>query len=123
MPQAKKKRKVREEREEEVGIEPNARDFVMARVAAARVFAQEAVDGCDAILALCTSPDDDKDGEERDNIFENAIEAAGEASRSLEVAQEVWQSDEVDPNEGEPDVDLSGDEDDEEDDDNDEDED
>lgn len=112
MPRAKKKTR-QEEPEDEEGIEPSARDFVMARVAAARVIAQEAVDGCDAILALFVDPDSDKEGDERSEIFESAIESAGELSRSLETAQEVWQSDEVDPKEGEPEIDLA-DEDDEE---------
>lgn len=63
------------------------RDFIMARLAAARghlSVATEALDGC---LTLFLFPDEDKDGSERSEALDIISESAGEFSRAIEAAQ------------------------------------
>lgn len=63
------------------------RDYVMARICAARgalAAASEALDNC-AILFVF--PDDDKSGKDRRDALEAVTDAAGDISRSIELAQ------------------------------------
>ena len=76
-----------------------ARDFVMARLAAARVYATEAIDNIDAALAAFIAPDEDRKGEQRAEALEGADEFLGLAAGTVQAAQEMWP--EVDPREGE----------------------
>lgn len=78
----------------------NARDHVMARLAAARVFLQSAVESIDDAIALCVDPEEDDDGSERAELLEVAHDSAGSAQRSLELASE-WVT-KMDPEECEP---------------------
>lgn len=99
-----------------VDVEVTDRDYVMARLAAARASAQAALESIDEMLGLFVEPEEDPKGKQRDQIFEAASDALGAASRSLEAAQLVWdESDDIDPAEGEDYDDAEGDEDDEED--------
>lgn len=102
--------------EPETVCDPTSRDYVMARVAAARASAQAAVELCDAVIDHCVDPTKDKNAKQRLECLEGATEALGAASRSLEEATEVVVlDDEFDPGEGEDYDDEDGeDEDDEE---------
>jgi hypothetical protein len=63
------------------------REFVMARLAAARGHvssAAEAVDGC---ITMFLYPMEDKNGSERAEALDVASSAAGELSRAIELAQ------------------------------------
>lgn len=106
---------------EEVEIEPTERDFVMARLAAARAAAQQAVNAIDESLHFFINPDDDKKGKKRKEMIDEALEAMGVATRSLEMAEVTV--DEIDPLEEEPWEEGDEDEEDDEEDDEDEDED
>lgn len=79
-----------EEDEEEDDDEADAcsRDFVMARLAAARASAQAVLDAIDETLVLFVTPDEDERGKQRKEFLEAALEASGEVSRALEAAQE-----------------------------------
>jgi hypothetical protein len=108
-----------------VEIVPDARDYCMARLAAARVSAQAALDAIDESLMLFVCPGDDKSGKKREGLMEAASEALGEASRGIEAAtgEEGWEAmDDEDVKAEEPDVDDE-DEDEEDDDAEDDDED
>jgi hypothetical protein len=100
-------------------IEVTDRDFVMARLAAGRTAAQDALHAIDEALGLFLSPDDDKKGKERKECITTALEALGVAARALECAEE--NADEYDPEEGEPWDVEDDDEDDEDEDDEDDD--
>lgn len=76
------------------------RDFVMARLAAARNSLQAAIDAIDEAVGLYVNPDDDAKGKERAELVDTAVDAVGVASRCLEAAEEMV--DEVDPQECEP---------------------
>lgn len=71
-----------------VTVDATARDFVMARLAAARTHAQAAVEALDEALAHWTSPEEDDDGKERAECLEEALTALGCATRSAECAEE-----------------------------------
>lgn len=113
--------KVKKKRPPKLVCEPNSRDYVMARIAAARTSAQAFVDTCDEILGHFTDPAEDKDGEERDGAFDVGAEALGAASVSFGEAHRVWDEDDDESMlEGEEDYpdedeDEEGDEDDDED--------
>ena len=77
-----------------------SRDFVMARLYAARVCAQGAVEAIDEAIAYFVDPDEDDEGEERTELIESALENAGMATRALESASEAMEA--VDPEECEP---------------------
>jgi predicted ATP-grasp superfamily ATP-dependent carboligase len=64
-----------------------ARDYVMARMAAARVCAQNAVDEIDSGLALFVMPEEDASGKKRTECMELALEQLGCATRALECAE------------------------------------
>jgi hypothetical protein len=109
MPRAKKKPEREpeedEDDDEEEGdgvCEPTVRDYVMARIAAARASAQTAIELCDVAIANFVEPDEDKDGTERGESIDAGLEALGSATRSLEEAHRVWEDDdELDLEEGE----------------------
>ena len=87
-------------RKPEPEIEITERDYVMARLLAARSAAQDALNAIDEAAELFTNPDEDKKGKHRVELVDTALEASGAASRALESAQEVL--DDVDMQEGEP---------------------
>lgn len=93
-------------------LEISPRDYAMARLAAARVAAQSAMDAIDDALAYFVDPDEDERARERKELIETALESAGMCSRALECAQEAMPV--VDPEECEP---WDGDEDEEDEDD------
>ena len=80
--------------------DPTDRDFVMARLAAARAALQLALDGVDEALAMFLDPDEDRAGKERADLISGALECAGTGSRALECADEAMAD--IDPTEGEP---------------------
>lgn len=99
-------------------LEITPRDFVMARLAAARASAQAAIDAIDECIAIFVNPDDDKAGKERAELVDAALESVGAASRALESAESTF--DQADMKECEP---WEENEDDEDDDDGDDEED
>lgn len=95
-------------------IEVTDRDFVMARIGAARAAASDALSMLDEAMSLMVNPHDDEKGKKRKANVKDALEALGVATSSLELAEA--NIDEYDPTEEEP-GDEDEDEDDEEDDD------
>lgn len=88
-----------------------SRDFVMARLAAARHSALATIEAIDEAMGLFVNPEDDGDGSERTELVQTALEAAGCTSRALESAEE--RIEDIDPEECEPwDADDDDDEDD-----------
>jgi hypothetical protein len=81
-------------------VEATARDYAMARVAAARASAAAVIDACDDFITLCIDPEDDDDASERQELLESALEHAGAAARALESAEVMI--DKIDPEECEP---------------------
>jgi len=81
-------------------LDVTSRDYVMARLLAARASFQASIDAIDECAALFVNPDDDKKGDERKELIDSALEAAGAGSRALESAEETF--DQIDPTEGEP---------------------
>lgn len=73
---------------EEVVEDVDARDYVMARLAAGRSAAQSAIQAIDDALAFFVNPDEDKTGKERRDLLEAALEDAGVLCRALEAAEE-----------------------------------
>ena len=67
------------------------RDFIMARLAAARGHIAAAIEANDACIFFFVFPDDDTDGKERAELFEALIEAAGDLSRAAEAAQTAYE--------------------------------
>lgn len=95
-------------------VDATDRDFVMARLAAGRTAASDAVTMIDEALSIMIAPDDDAKGKKRKECIVDALEALGVATRAMECAEE--NVDEYDPTEGEPwDVEEDEDEDDDED--------
>lgn len=83
-----------------VDAEPGARDYVMARLAAARISAMAAVGAIDEAIELFVEVEEDDDGSERTELVETALENIGCATRALESAEEKMPK--VDPEECEP---------------------
>lgn len=79
---------------------PTWRDFVMARLAAARANAQAVVELCDEAIDLFIDPEDDKKARDRAEAIENALDAAGATARALECAEAELPQ--IDPLECEP---------------------
>jgi hypothetical protein len=118
---AKAKKKGRREERSELELDPSARDFVMARLAAGRAAAQTAITAMDEVLNLFVNPDQDKRGKEREELIGEALEALGCACRATEMAEATF--DQVELDECEPwDDDGVAVEDEDEDDDDDDDE-
>lgn len=113
----KKKRKHEDDADDEIEVVDEAedeadeddaieRDFVMARLAAARTSFQAAIDAIDEALALFVNPDDDDDGGEREELVDTAVEAAGAGTIALQSAETAWgEADESVAALGEPDGD------------------
>lgn len=95
-----------------------ARDFVMARLAAARAHIGGASDALDELLQLMVDPDEDRKGKRRAELLEAVDAVLGEAATSMQIAQAGWSD--CDPAEGEPEPDDDDEEDDDEDEDDDE---
>jgi len=89
-----------------------ARDFTMARLAAARTLIASAAQACDDCLAMFVDPDSDRSGKERAELLEQIDDGLGIAATAVQAAQQSWED--VDPQEGEPEDD-EGEEEDEED--------
>lgn len=88
MAKSKKKPEVDEVDESaEIDFDPTPRDYVMARLAAARAASQSAINAIDEALNLFVNPDEDDDGGERTEMIDEALEAAGAAARALEAAE------------------------------------
>lgn len=83
-----------------IEVDATARDYVMARLAAARASATSLIDSIDECLNLFIDPDEDEKGKERKELVDAALESAGCASRALESAEEMIRS--VDMKEVEP---------------------
>jgi hypothetical protein len=96
----------------EVELAVTPRDYVMARLAAARMSAQHAIDAIDDIVGLCVDPGEDPKLTERKELLEAALDHAGATARALECAEEAIEQ--IDPVECEP-WDEDGDEADDED--------
>ncbi len=90
----------RARRKVEVEFDPDARDFVMARLAAARVSAAAAVTAIDEAIELFVDVEEDEDGGDRTEAIAAALEDVGRATRALEAAEERMPS--VDPEDCEP---------------------
>lgn len=80
--------------------EVTQRDFVMARLAAARSSLQAALDAIDESVALFVDPEDDRSGDTRKEAISEALECTGAGSRALESAEQAIEH--VDPLEIEP---------------------
>jgi hypothetical protein len=80
----------------------NARNFVMARLGAARAMLSIATDAIDEVLVVFVAPDDDPKAKQRADGLEAADDAIGEAARAVQAAQTLME--EIDPKEGEPDL-------------------
>ena len=63
------------------------RDFILARLAAARGILAAASESLDSCIVQFIFPDDDKSGKERNEALEALADAAGDLSRSIELAQ------------------------------------
>lgn len=86
--------------EPEVQVEATSRDFVLARVAAARAFIRMAGESLDELEGHFMEVDDDPKGEGRAEMLEDALNQLGSATRSLECAEEALPAvdmDEVEP--------------------------
>lgn len=69
--------------------EATTRDYVMARLAAARLSARAAIEAIDDTIGMFMVPDDDTKGDRRAEALGEALEQAGCATRALECAEEV----------------------------------
>ena len=72
-----------------VEIEVSERDFVMARIAAARALMRAADEALDGFITLCLDPDEDDTGEDRASLLEDALNQIGSATRALESAEQA----------------------------------
>ena len=68
------------------------RDYIMARLAAARSNAQGAVDAIDACVEGFVDTEEDADGANRKGALEAVADLSGEVSRSVELAQEAFET-------------------------------
>jgi hypothetical protein len=119
----KRKPAVRKARKEDShpDVELTERDFVMARLAAARAASQSAITAIDEMLNLFVNPDQDRSAKEREECLDEALEAMGCATRALESAEMVYgELDDEDLEAGEPWEESDDEEDDDEEDEDDE---
>jgi predicted ATP-grasp superfamily ATP-dependent carboligase len=72
----------------------------MARMAAARSCAQNAIDQIDEAIAMFVAPDEDKSGAKRTECVEIALEQLGCATRAMECAESAMPD--IDESEEEP---------------------
>ena len=80
----------------------DARDYVMARLAATRAWLTDAIEEVEECVGEFIAPDSDADGSSRAARLETIDESIGEAARSVQLAQEAMSD--IDPAEGEPDL-------------------
>lgn len=83
-----------------IDVGPTERDYVMARLAAARVAAQDAVGAIDEAMGMFVHTDEDTKGTKRGELVQVVLEALGDASRAMESAEEAMED--IDPEEREP---------------------
>lgn len=98
MARARKKAEAPADDEDDAGLV--ARDFVMARLAAARATATNAITALDEALALFVDPQEDASGRKRKEAIGDALEEIGAATRALESAEESFEDADVEA--GEP---------------------
>jgi hypothetical protein len=67
-----------------------ARDYIMARLAAAKAYNLAVGDTLDTVIEAFVDPADDESGASRKEALEMASDASGEVSRSIELAQVVF---------------------------------
>lgn len=79
-----------------------ARDFVMARLAACRANIYMVADALDDCLCHFADPDGDKEGKERAELLEAIDDGLGEAARAVQMAQDMFGD--IDTAEGEPEM-------------------
>lgn len=92
-----------DEKTDEETVDPSeARDFVMARLGAARAHVSGAADDVDTLLAFFVDPDDDADGALRAEMLESLDDSLGEAARAVQAAQSAFSD--IDPTEAEGDL-------------------
>lgn len=72
------------------------RDYVMARLLAARASTQAAIEAIDAAAILFVDPEEDKSGKEREEFLDAADAALGEASRAVQQGAKALEDLEVD---------------------------
>lgn len=80
----------------------NARDYVMARLAACRTWLTAAIEEVDECIGEFLAPESDADGSGRATRLEDVDESIGEAARSVQLAQDAIGD--IDPEETEPDL-------------------
>lgn len=80
-----------DDEDDEEEDDDGARDFAMARLAAARASAQVVLDAIDEVTFLFVMPDGDERGKQRKALLDAALEASGDVSRSLEAAHDGFQ--------------------------------
>ena len=68
------------------------RDFVMARLAAARQHLQSSIEAVDGCVSLFLFTSEDKKGTDRREALDIASDTAGEASRAIEMAQSMFET-------------------------------
>ena len=98
-----------EESDDEIDPASVARDYTMARLAAARVHVTAAAEAIDAFHFAMVDPESDPKGKDRAVYLETCDDALGAAALSVHAAQAAWED--VDPEEGEPEDDEEDDED------------
>lgn len=72
-----------------IEVDATSRDYVMARLAAARASATALIESVDECLNLFVDPDEDDKGKERKELVDAALESAGCTTRALESAEEM----------------------------------
>lgn len=80
----------------------DARDYVMARLAACRAWLTDALEELDECVGHFVAPEGDLDGGARTAHLEAVDESIGEAARSVQLAQDAIVD--IDPEETEPDI-------------------
>ncbi len=80
----------------------NARDYVMARLAACRAWLTDAIEELDECIGEFIAPEGDADGAARAARLEAIDESIGAAARSVQMAQDAMGD--IDPEEAEPDL-------------------
>ncbi len=88
-----------------------ARDFLLARLAACRGALALASSSLDEALVLFVEPSEDPKGADRSELLEAVDAAIGDAARAVQAAMPAMED--IDPKEGEPEVDDDEEEDDE----------
>lgn len=70
----------------------DTRDFIMARLAATRGALAAAEESLDQCILFFLAPDADKKGEDRYEALEAVLDASGDMSRSIELAQAAMET-------------------------------